>query len=123
MNNLINPKLICDGLLEACIESSFAINVEEEVVTIDIKSFVNNELGTLNGNIKDRILEKIKHKKSKMFGTLQNVEGLPIYFNIYDSKKGPLKYLVLCAFGEAQPARYQIFLEGVFIYPSHVGKG
>lgn len=115
MQNLITPKILCDGRIEDCIENKFSITVEDDNLTIDIKNFVDKELSILSNNIKDPILDVIKYKKSKMFGTLQNNVGLPIYFNILEGKKART-YLIVCAFGEIQPTRYQIYLEGIFSF-------
>lgn len=118
MENLVERKIIVDGLLENCIDYPVNIQIGNENFGIDIKSISNNELSLIDNSIKTQILQKISYKKSKIFETIQNVDGLPIYFEIIKDTSMKIWYIVLIAFGEIQPARYRIFLEGVFIYPN-----
>jgi hypothetical protein len=116
MENLIERRKICDGLLDECIEKPFIIKLGNDEFAVDAKT-LNQEFTTLGDPLKSKILEKIKHRKSKMFGTIQNEDGLPIYFKIIDGQSLANKYIILCAFGEIQPSRYQIFLEGIWEWP------
>ncbi len=106
-----------DGLLEDVIGKKISITLEDKDFNIDIKDIVNHEFTIIDTSFKEQILEEIKFKKSKMFGTIQNEDGLPIYYKIIENDMLSNKYIILCAFGEIQPARYQIFLEGIWEFP------
>lgn len=117
MQNLISRQKIYDGVLEQCIDNEHVIHFQNKEIRLDIKVFTIHELSQLNVLTLEKVLPQIVHKRSKMFGTYQDQDGLPFFYNILNASFDESKYLVICSFGEVQPGRYKIFLEGVWKWP------
>lgn len=118
MRKLENKKILYDGFET---EELYLKTFEEYNIIFKIADFINNPIGKLKSIISNENFAKIeelyssnseflKYFKDFKFNNIPMVseENLSIYYLIEK------KIIYLFSFGEKQPGRYMLFLEGVW---------
>ncbi|MET3036854.1 hypothetical protein ABXT08_12165 [Chryseobacterium sp. NRRL B-14859] len=110
-NQNIQKEKLFDGLEEDMIKFSFTLNGKE----IKISEFLNNSLRNLvkDEGVSQEDFEKIVEagnfeKKGTLIKNYYSQEHLEIYYLINNGQ------IYLFAFGEFQPARYILYIEGAW---------
>lgn len=103
-------KKLADGFEDDILKQNFEIQVNGEKMEFSLKQFYNNSFNELNDfqDKKSEIAKNENFNTSKFDGSYQSSDNLEILY----TKKGNL--LALFSYGEFQPARYQLYLEGIY---------
>jgi len=107
------PQLIYDGI-EPNSVNILSSNKENSTLKISSLLFFSELTKTLNVDDLDYIKSKLNNmKQSKFFeGAYNGKDNLPVMW-FFDADNN--RYFIV-SFGEFQPARYKLYLDGVFDY-------
>jgi len=113
-----NRELVYDGVEKNLyhLEKEILL-INGEKIRISIAENENvKELNELKNRIDDfdfnLIIAECNLKASSLLGIFKNQNNLKSYYNIVEPKTK--KYLIILSYGEFQPARYKLYIEGVW---------
>lgn len=114
--NLNSKELIYDGFEQAEVLATVQICFKGFNYQIAFNPDRGSKLHLINtlcgGNAENQIMMETGLRKVGMFNYYKNEEGLSSYFLV--STVGNLEFLIVYDYGERQPGRFQVILEGVW---------
>ncbi len=100
-------KKLADGLEDDILKQKFEIQVSGKKIELSLKEFYNNSFNELK-DLKNEVAKNESFQISDFDGSYESSERLSILYTI---KEG---LLILLSYGEFQPGRYQLYVEGVY---------
>jgi len=115
----ITPKMLFDGDESEFYKFRFDVQIENQNLEIKASDFYSNSFVKLTNELREHLFQQILlqsnfEKNEELVVKYLGTESLQVYYCFKDSKNSDAKFLFIFSFGEVQPTRFRIYLEGMW---------
>lgn len=112
-------KMLFDGDEAKAYPFSFDTHVEGELINIKASDFYDNFLVNLKSEVDEETFQDILveggfEKRDRIVETYLGSDRLTLYYFYKNSENSADRFLFIFSFGEVEPTRFRIYLEGVW---------